>query len=488
MSLQNTTNCLHTIKLLNLQDNETIPHRFLLIKGAVEGRKCYADEQIALFLDDKQQKQQQLSANYDSRKFKYLLDLGEVEQCIHKIRLEYCSAKLELSINYKQKQSVYGIQPLIIIAQDEDEEEDEHKVTKYQEIIDMNLFLVQLVYAEKLNELSKGRLCFNFKNRCRMFKSCLSKKEIWTLKEHDLWSSLAKEILQTDWGRESTIKFVAFIACSKYLGDEVQKSKDFSYENIRKHMLGHVACGAGGLALFSSSYFYAWPQKFDSILSCFNDKKKIDLSQEPDDSNYRKTYGGVYASSLGAVCHEIGHIFDLGHDLEGVMGSNFDYINHVFVVHETTEHLPRRIVMQTPETQMPKQQRFTQIKKTPAQGFLNSYREQKENDLFYFSANSAIILSHHPWLRCEDQHDQHDFMLDFSKEDFVVKSSNYALKLIEIRTNSNSLIKHWFDLQKCGVESSGVMQYDLSRYRKQLENECHLFVMSIKGHCKKIWI
>uniref|UniRef100_A0A1I8MR19 Uncharacterized protein n=1 Tax=Musca domestica TaxID=7370 RepID=A0A1I8MR19_MUSDO len=474
---------------LNLHDNERIPHRFLLIKCKVEGgagNSC-VNKVISLFLDNKLQSQ--LSADCDSRKFKFLLDLGaENRRC--EIRLEYCNAKLELCINYEQKQSAYSIQPLIIIAKDEHEDIDKEKVTKYREIIDMNLLLIQSVYAEKLNERSMGRLCFHLRDKCLVFNSRLTKEEIWKLNENELWSSIAKELLLSEWGNQSNVKFVAFISCSKYLGNEVLKSQNFSYENIRKHMLGHVACGTGGLALFSSSYFYAWPNEFTNILESFNDKRKIDLGKQPDDSNYRKTYGGVYASSLGAVCHEIGHIFDLGHDLEGVMGSNFDYINHVFVVHKTTEHLPRRVVMEIKSQGNPvAKQRFTQLKKTPAEGFLNSYREQKENDSFYFSANSAIILSHHPWLKCDEDDliDNNDFLVDFSKDDCIIRSHKYPIKLIEIRTNSNSLITHWFELQKT-KEEQAVLQYDVSKYRKQLENECHLFVMSIKGHSKKIWL
>ncbi|XP_073833974.1 uncharacterized protein [Musca autumnalis] len=490
MSLQKPSNCLHIIKLLNIQENETIPHRFLLVKGKVEGqgRKCCGDKKIALFLGNTPQTQ--VSADSDSGRFKFLLDLGEEDKRYH-LRLKYCNNKLELFINYKQKRSVYSIQPLIILAKDETEEADDEKVSEYQQIIDLNLFLVQAVYAEKLNEQSKGRLCFNFKDKCGIFRSCLTKSEIWQLNEHDLWSSLAKELLLSEWGKdESTVKFVAFIACSKYLGDEVVKSQDFSYENIRKHMLGHVACGTGGFALFSSSYFYSWPKEFERILQSFNDRKKIDLSKDPDDSNYRKTYGGVYASSLGAVCHEIGHIFDLGHDLEGVMGSNFDYINNVLVTNKTTEHLPTRMVVQqnyNGGNQMPKQ-RFTQIKKTPAQGFLISYREQKENDSFYFSPNSAIILSHHLWLKCDMEIvNNQDFEVDLCEKDLVVKSLKFPLKLIEIRTNSNSLVKQWFELQKLPHETE-VFQYNLSKFRNQLEHDCHLFVMSIKGHMKKIWL
>jgi hypothetical protein len=46
----------------------------------------------------------------------------------------------------------------------------------------------------------------------------------------------------------------------------------------------------------------------------------------------RGTYGGCFATTLGAVCHELGHTFDLGHTQDGIMGRGFDNVNLVFTV------------------------------------------------------------------------------------------------------------------------------------------------------------
>jgi Putative peptidase family. len=47
---------------------------------------------------------------------------------------------------------------------------------------------------------------------------------------------------------------------------------------------------------------------------------------------YRGTYGGCFATTLGSVCHELGHTFDLGHTPDGIMGRGFDNVNLVFTV------------------------------------------------------------------------------------------------------------------------------------------------------------
>lgn len=46
----------------------------------------------------------------------------------------------------------------------------------------------------------------------------------------------------------------------------------------------------------------------------------------------RGTYGGCFATTLGATCHELGHTFDLGHTQEGLMSRGFDNVDLVFTL------------------------------------------------------------------------------------------------------------------------------------------------------------
>lgn len=473
-----TSNCLHTIKITNLQDNLLIPYQLLLIKGVVDNFRCSKQQDIWINVNENELQATGLSQT--TGKFKFLIDLGTENKDLQ-LNFTYCQAKLTLNIKYQRKESLYRIQPLLILAQDETV--DNEKVRLNLRIIDLNLLLIQTVYGEKLNESANQRLTFAFNNKCCIFKSQLKQEDIWQLNEQDLWQRFAKELLTSSWGKQVQLKFIAFINCSKYLGKEVQKSQDFTYSNIRKHIKGHAALGAGGLALFSSTYFYAWPSKFENILNCFLNQQKLNPALEPDDSNYRKTKGGVYASSLGAVCHEIGHIFDLGHDLQGVMGSNFDYINRVFILQSKTENLPQRVVESYHD--QANKPRFTQLKK-PANGFLQRYREQQENDSFYFSNNSVIILAHHPWLRNDyEKFDTLQFRVVLDARNKVIKSLEIPLKLIEIRKCENSLIIEWFDLEKKpSVEK--VYEFDLNTLKGKLNKDCYIFVMSLYGHCKKL--
>ncbi|XP_065363528.1 uncharacterized protein LOC135956861 [Calliphora vicina] len=475
-----SANCLHLIKLLNLHDNVVIPQQILLIKGVVEHSKCFKPQDVELSIENANILTTGLSK--DTGRFKFLIDLGQENKNIE-LSFSYCKTNLRINVLYQRKQSAYKIQPLLILAKDELHQCE--SVFINQQIIDLNLLLIQSVYAEKLQEAVKQRLTFVFNDNSKIFISKLKQQEIWQLNEQDLWLEFAKELLESKWGNQDNLKFIAFINCSKYLGAEVAKSQDFSYQNIRKHIKGHAALGAGGLALFSTTYFYSWPSEFKNILNCFANQQKLNLSLEPDDSNYRKTRAGVYASSLGAVCHEIGHIFDLGHDLQGVMGSNFDYINRVFTLQTKTEHLPERIVEQKQVAQS--KPRFTRLK-DPANGFLQRYREQQENDSFYFSANSAVILSQHAWLRNDiTTFHNNNFNVLLDKSQAIIKSTELPLRIIELRDCANSLVKEWFDLQTSSEENP-VFEFDLKVLLNKLSQDYYLFVMSIYGHTKKLVI
>uniref|UniRef100_A0A1A9WVA9 Uncharacterized protein n=1 Tax=Glossina brevipalpis TaxID=37001 RepID=A0A1A9WVA9_9MUSC len=120
-------------------------------------------------------------------------------------------------------------------------------------------------------------------------------------------------------------------------------------------------------------------------------------------SDYSKTWTGVYASTLGALSHELRHRFDLSHAQNGVMGTGFDFINRVFTLNTTTEHLSQRIVAHEEKKEI-HATHFTKFKK-PTKCFLDNYRQPKENDSFYFTNNYAIILIHNSSLKNDIQRD-----------------------------------------------------------------------------------
>lgn len=324
----------------------------------------------------------------------------------------------------------------------------------------------------------------------------------------DIWKAIANHLSSLDFNAETGVhrKYVGFINCSLYLGiknDPDREKVKFSYENIRQHIKGHVALGGDDLALFSCIYFYCWPNVFADIYNCFENNSEVDLEKYPDDSNYRRTWGGTYASTLGSVCHEIGHMFDLGHTDDGIMGSGLDYINRVFLLNRCTENLPKRLfqeiwkeksITSSSNTTMTKR-RCTKFQRSAANEFIDNYRQQQQNEGFYFKENSAIILSHHPWLKDLNEITTNSLLVN-AVDDLDLGDGNYAItihtsvpmKLLEIRESSTDKVIKWYEFAASHTQDLNQefrLPYEIAiKIREQTH---YLFVLALNGCIKTLY-
>ncbi|XP_017146641.1 uncharacterized protein LOC108158654 [Drosophila miranda] len=513
---------IHSIEVEQLQDSEEVQHSFLLIKGRLEP-KCSAAKQLKATLELRDESLEQLTQLSSAGEFKLLFDLHKEERerqeepevtsrtCL--LQLRSCSGSRLIRFTYKPRSSPYRVQPLYIVCQDEKEEEQEQEQEQETNarsehsarcsLIDLNLRLVQCIYAHKLHAAGFANRTFTLNGPCRLFRSQLTTEETLAKTEDELWQHFAGEILScAQWGQQLHLKFVAFVACTRYDGAAVAASGDLSYANIRRHLRGHAALGGGGLALFGSAHFYSWPRAFAEIGDCVRSAERVDVARLPDESNYRRTYGGVYASTLGAVCHELGHCFDLGHTLNGVMGQGFDYLNRVLTVDQVTEHLPQRIVDQSySSATLPAagsagapagtntRSRLTQLKlKQPSSQLLDNYHGQRRNDSFYFARNCAVILAHHRWLSPDPPPaTKTAAAIHLSKASREIVSST-PLRLVELRCNLNSLVAHYEEL--CAGDKQQQehrFQLPASLWHLLAEQRTHyVFVLTASGDTKRL--
>ncbi|KAH8281170.1 hypothetical protein KR018_001432 [Drosophila ironensis] len=470
-------------------------HRLLLLKGRLLP-KCSSARQLKSLLhlpgDRCLEQLTQLSA---SGEFKLLFDLQGAATAPDpsspvacRLDLLACSAARSLEFTYRPRRSSYRVQPLYILCRDEEKQPQEEQ--GLHSLIDLNLHLVQCIYAHKLHAAGFPDCTFTLNGPCRTFRSQLTRDQALVRSENELWQHFAGEIIACpEWGPQVRLKFVAFVACTWYDGAGVSASGDVSYANIRRHLKGHAALGGGGLALFGSAHFYAWPRSFAEIGDCVRSAERVDLGRLPDESNYRRTYGGVYASTLGAVCHELGHCFDLGHTGEGVMGQGFDYLNRVLTVDQPTEHLPQRIVgAEQAGGSAEARPRFTKLKlQQPGSQLLENYHNQRRHDSFYFARNCAVILAHHRWLRPDQEPEQAqeyavEVQLFWATKEIV---SSRPLRLVELRCNRNSLVAHYeeFDPQ------AAVLRFQLpaSLWHLLAEQRTHYaFVLTTSGDTKRL--
>ncbi|XP_068154408.1 uncharacterized protein [Drosophila tropicalis] len=502
----------HSIIVEQLEDLDQVEHSLLLIKGRLQP-KCTNARQLKATLDwpARDKSEEQLTQLSTTGEFKLLYDLDsekkssqirEVEQ-LH-LHLRCCSGSRLINFTYRPRRSHYRVQPLYLVCKDENEFGE--LATARCSLIDLNLRLVQCIYAHKLNAAGFPNRFFTLNDACKIFQSSLTQSEVLERSEDELWQHFASEILaSSEWGQQVNLKFCAFVGCTRYNGAAVTASGDFTYENIRRHLHGHAALGGGGLALFGSGHFYAWPQSFTAIGDCIRSKERVDIGRLPDESNYRRTYGGVYASTLGAVCHELGHCFDLGHTRDGVMGQGFDYLNRVLTVDQLTEHLPQRIVAVKSNNQAPipspsaaapstsaTRLRLTQLKK-PINQHLDNYHTQRLTDSFYFTRNCAVILAQHRWLRdsnSEEEKQKQDpsgvnISLDLVAEAII---STIPLRLIELRCNLDSLVAHYEEFAEDKL-SAPVYQFPLPGALWHLlakQRTHYVFVLTRSGDTKRL--
>ncbi|KAI8035072.1 uncharacterized protein LOC128261001 [Drosophila gunungcola] len=506
----------HSIEVEQPLEAERVEHGILLVKGRLQP-KCSTARQLKATLDlPEHQSSEQLTQLSAAGEFKLLFDLErgdsntnsnpnpntntdlDPEEIACLLELRSCSAARLIRFKYKPRRSSYRVQPLYVLCRDE--ERPEEQLCQLHSLIDLNLRLVQSIYAHKLQAAGFPNRTFTLNGACCSFRSQLTRAEALARSEEALWQHFAGEIIACpQWGHQLLLKFVAFVGCTHYDGDGVAASGDSSYANIRRHLKGHAALGGGGLALFGSAHFYAWPTSFSEIGDCVRSTERVDTARLPDESNYRRTYGGVYASTLGAVCHELGHCFDLGHTTEGVMGQGFDYLNRVLTVDQPTEHLPQRIVAARRAAAGPSSEasggqqrpRFTKLKLQPGSSsqLLDNYHNQRRHDSFYFGRNCAVILAHHRWLNPEFEHtaaasfEAAHIQLSRATKEIV---SSRPLRLVELRCNQNSLVAHY---EEFGEQEAPVHRFQLpaSLWHLLAEQRTHyVFVLTTSGDTKRL--
>ncbi|XP_055615230.1 uncharacterized protein LOC129761530 [Toxorhynchites rutilus septentrionalis] len=431
----------HSIELSNVSDNDKFSYPIIPLKGSICNR-CSSDLKVQIDNCEWPVSKDLRFTNDKRGRFKLLLRLKKWDNLV---TLSYCNYELKLSLFYAGSENSYSVIPLYIICEGHDgryqSDTDENDIKSACNKITLGIELVQSLYAEKLAEKGFGRKTFTIGSLCLPFHSKLSLEESKKMTDQELWNYFAREILLSELYQAEKQKFVGFISSTYYEG---VSNNDFSYANIKRRTTGNATLGGGGLALFGTGCLYTWPEKLVDIVPAFLNGKQVNRKLMMDDSNYRHTYGGCYATTIGSVCHEMGHIFDLGHTKDGIMGSELDHINRVFTLITTTEDLPERIVGRNTDVRRSMNSKLTQIKR-PGE-FLLKYQQQKESDITYFTNNCAITLQLHKWFNCDTctSDNNCDTRLSFNFVTRIVTSVNSFLKLVELREREDGMLKvYW---------------------------------------------
>lgn len=389
-----------------------------------------------------------------NRQFKQIVQLNE--NSWNSIEIFYCHSKLSLKvlhttdINLESKDNrPYDIQPLYLIPRGHNGKyqttaEDTRNTPDIALLkIDLIVDLARHVISTKLYEYFQEDKTFQTRN-CQIWNSNLCVNDIRKRNQWDIYDLIADEIIKT-FGQDSIThrKFVVFL--SSTLFDGLNQNEVHSQANIDSKTTSNVTLGGGFLCVMGSACMYSWPVELSDVIPAFNNKRVVDLTQVRDNSNYRRTYGGCFATSLGSLIHEMAHTFDLAHTETGLMGNDIDFVHRFFLTENLTEILPKRNVRNCslventlPISQI--QQRLTKIKKPG--NFLEKYHEQKNNEMTFFEENCLLTLFHHKWFT----QNHNESVIIFNENERSILCNTSPLVLIELRKKpkENSILhKYW---------------------------------------------
>lgn len=443
----------HAIEIVK-SFGESCERTNLLINGVIRNI-CDCDK-ILIRVNEIDKFEAKISAN---KRFKQIISLKENTPNLIDIR--YCTAKLSLQVlqndpnnSFLQRnnddQLLFDVQPLYLIPEGHDgkfqttADDTNNSADAALRKIDLIIDLVKLVISTKVFESYGDERCFVTRKCEAWFSPNLCLDAMRDMTQWEAYDAVADDIIKTfGEGFITRRKFIVFMSSTYF--DGLSEGEVQSQQNIAAKTWSDAALGGGFLCLMGSGSFFSLPENMNDVMDAFDCKKIVDTTQVIDNSNYRGTYGGCFATFLGSLIHEIGHVFDLAHTESGLMGNDIDYVHRFFLPENLTEVLPKRNVkncslVDNRDNSKQVNQRLTKIRK-PGE-FMEKYHEQKNNEMTFFVENCMVTLYHHKWFTQNVETSE----LEFSLTNRSIQSLGSPLALVELRKkpDENSLLVHFW--------------------------------------------
>lgn len=470
------------IRLLNVKPNDSFNYSIVLIRGEIlnythDRRRRHGRSSVVRIVNENIESSDESAEITSDGRFKVAIELAPG---VNWLEFRFCCVTHGVSLNLEKRENQrYLLKIFYIICSNHDGHfqapcDTDNTIERACEKIDLAIRMVQCLYAEMLAKHGFDRKSFEFV-ACQPFHSDLSVEEARQLEQNRLWQHHAKEILaQEIHTEEHRFKYFGILASTLCENGVIK---------------GNAALGIGDVALFGGGTLYAWPTHFSDIQRCFRDETHVDTNHLMDDSNGRRTFGGCYATALGSICHEIGHIFDLGHTTDGIMGNDIDYVNRMFIIVHCTRDLPRRINSKcatdrsSNDNQInPNNRRLTTIRKTNS--ILTNYHCRRNDDLTFLTENCAVLLNSHKWFNQSegDDIDASCIRCDFQQN---IVESVLPLVLIEFRSKENGMCIKYYRFDVTTTMTSNATLHRFSIPNDKISQNYDLIAMDKNGNIMK---
>lgn len=193
--------------------------------------------------------------------------------------------------------------------------------------LDTAMKLLQCFTAERINDIGLGRRTFNLefddagRVKVHLLRGAATAREYRKMSGLELYAG-AKEQLRVQ-HPSRTAKDLVIAAFTRF-------------DAKAGRALAHTALGGGDLALFGGGSLFAWPGSLVGAQAAFMDASPIDRAKCFSDSVGRDTYWACASTTMGAVLHELGHVFGLPHsvDPQDIMTRGHDRLNRFFTLVE----------------------------------------------------------------------------------------------------------------------------------------------------------
>lgn len=158
----------HNILIENLKENEIINQPILIIKGKIKSKTANCIENKIKLKYCQEEYLETLIGH--KGEFKFLINLEQYLKCdltILHLHFYICEEELNLQLRIqKELPRKYQLKPLLLLCADETNPKELAK-----DKIDLNLKLIQSIYADKLQEHALGRKTFVLSGSCTIFRS-----------------------------------------------------------------------------------------------------------------------------------------------------------------------------------------------------------------------------------------------------------------------------------------------------------------------------